>query len=58
MFDLTSSVSLVAELALRRFFHVVVRFMWKPFTRTVDFDEQLDEVTLDSGADVESFDWD
>ena len=56
--DLMSSVSLVAELALRRFFHVVVRFVWKPFTRTVEFDEQLDEVTLDLGADVESFDWD
>ena len=56
VFDLTSSVSLVAELALRRFFHVVVRFVWKPSTRTIDFDEQLDEVTLDLGADVESFD--
>ena len=42
--------SLVADLALRRF----VRFV----TRTIDFDEQLDEVTFDSGADFQSFDWD
>ena len=58
VFDLTSSVSLVAELALRPFFHVVVRFVWKLSTRKIDFDEQLDEVTLDLGRDVESFEWD
>ena len=58
VFDLTSSVSLVAELASRRFFHVVVRFVWKLSTRKIDFDEQLDEVTLDSDGDVESFEWD
>ena len=32
-----------------------MRFVWKLSTR---FDEQLDEVTLDLGGDVESFEWD